>query len=592
MKRTVSILAVSLLALAFSACDNVSSSESVDTSSESSESVIPVERIKDTRSLTAQEYTVSNIVTTDRLGRSSLAGDVRKKDMTTALFYHLWHGNHETGIYDISELEKTDPDAIWDLSSPANSPVGAFHYWGEPLYGYYQSKDPWVLTRHAEQLTMAGIDYLVFDTTNAYTYFPEVEALCEVFKKFQDQGWNVPKISFYTNSHSARTVQSIYETFYKPGKYESLWWKFNDKPLIVGRDIQLYDAFEETYYNEIMDFFFWKEAQWPNENPNRNGFPWMDWGYPQRNYRGYMSVSVAQHPTSDMSDPNSWARGFDFNTMTNSKERSDEGTNFEQQWENALFWQDYGELNNIHVTGWNEWMAIKQNWNDKALYCDVFNQEYSRDIEMMKGGHMDNFYMQLVRNNKKFKWEDAKHYEYEADGVTFLDFEGDALERNYKSICDQYIYTDKTNRNDIVETKVSHDSTTLTIVVKTKGPITEMDPEDQKWMNVLIGTFAEGNPLYGNNYDFRINGSRTATKSDISQYSENGTWEKIGEADYAVNGNEIAFEIPLALISKSESECHIKLKAFDNVTIRSDMEEFYIEGDSAPIGRLSYEYGY
>ena len=54
--------------------------------------------------------------------------------------------------------------------SPLWGPTALYHYWGEPLYGYYLSDDPWVLRRHAQLLADAGIDTLIFDTTNAATY--------------------------------------------------------------------------------------------------------------------------------------------------------------------------------------------------------------------------------------------------------------------------------------------------------------------------------------------------------------------------------------------------------------------------------------
>ena len=35
------------------------------------------------------------------------------------------------------------------------------YYWGEPLYGYYLSRDPWVMSRHVELFVEAGIDVLI-----------------------------------------------------------------------------------------------------------------------------------------------------------------------------------------------------------------------------------------------------------------------------------------------------------------------------------------------------------------------------------------------------------------------------------------------
>ena len=41
---------------------------------------------------------------------------------------------------------------------------------GEPLFGYYLASDEWVMRKHLQMLTDAGIDFTVFDTTNAVTY--------------------------------------------------------------------------------------------------------------------------------------------------------------------------------------------------------------------------------------------------------------------------------------------------------------------------------------------------------------------------------------------------------------------------------------
>ena len=47
---------------------------------------------------------------------------------------------------------------------------------------------------------------------------------------------------------------------------------------------------------------------------------------------------------------------------------------------------------------------------DEALYesvikvfVDLYNQEYSRDVEPMHGGHTDNYYYQMVSNIRKYK---------------------------------------------------------------------------------------------------------------------------------------------------------------------------------------------
>ena len=88
-----------------------------------------------------------------------------------ALFYFLWLGEHGTGgPYDITEILAANP------TNPAYGPGGVFptsgapHHWGESELGYYLSDDQWVMRKHAYMLANAGVDVIVFDITNAYTY--------------------------------------------------------------------------------------------------------------------------------------------------------------------------------------------------------------------------------------------------------------------------------------------------------------------------------------------------------------------------------------------------------------------------------------
>lgn len=565
-------------------------------------------RVEDTRDLSEFDYTLANVACYDGLNRYVPAGGV-ENDNTVGMFYFLWHGTHETGIYNISELEKTDPEAIFDLS-PNNSvsPVGEFHYWGEPLYGYYRSDDPWVIARHCELLTMAGVDYLIFDNTNAYTYLNVVDVLAEVFTKFQEQGWDVPRIAFYCNSESAATMRQLYNNVYLSNKYSNLWYMVDGKPFIVCADAAIPDSEWFVY----RDYFTMKSSQWPSQRPDYDdGFPWMDWTYPQGNYDGTMSVSLAQHPTSNMANPNSWGRGYSFKTATNSADRVNEGSNFEEQWEtvhNSQSEEDPDDrINNAFVTGWNEWMAIKQNIDNKVVYCDAFNEEYSRDIEMMKGGYQDNYYLQLVRNVKKFKYSDAEHYLYPEATIdvtdfsednwkdlssVYRDFVGEVMPRNHANIINSETYLNDSDRNDVAKTTVTHDQNYLYFRIETAEDLTTPASGDQGWMNILLDSGSETNNKFANNYDFRINARRTDSTCSIERATGTTTFEEVGEVQMAYQGNILQIAVPLNIIGKTADDVHIRFKVTDNIQDPTNIEDYYVSGEAAPIGRLAYEYGY
>ena len=96
--------------------------------------------------------------------------------------------------------------------------AGREYYWGEPLYGYYLSTDPWVIRRHAQLLSAAGVDTLIFDTTNAVTY-PEVYTkICEVFTEMRKAGDRTPQIAFMVNTEAGKTAEQIYNELYRPGR--------------------------------------------------------------------------------------------------------------------------------------------------------------------------------------------------------------------------------------------------------------------------------------------------------------------------------------------------------------------------------------
>ena len=76
-----------------------------------------------------------------------------------------------------------------------------------------------MLRRHAQLLADAGIDTLIFDTTNAVTYRDVYLKLCEVFRQVRHEGGRTPQIAFMVNTQAGETAQRIYEHLYKPGLY-------------------------------------------------------------------------------------------------------------------------------------------------------------------------------------------------------------------------------------------------------------------------------------------------------------------------------------------------------------------------------------
>ena len=613
MKKKLSMLLSLMLLCSFVGCDNGVSSASLpdasDSASSSEETVEPIVRVEDTRTLNAYQNTIYNLSAIDALGRTVSSVDGEVDDSYVAMFYFVWHGHHTNNygkVNDITKLLEEDPDTLWDLTIDSQQ----FHFWGEPLYGYYCSYDPWIATRHIELLTMKGVDYLVYDLTNSVVYDRAINTMFETLDKYQKQGWDVPKVAFYLNSYSDNTINYVYNTWYVKGSYSHLWFSFDKKPLIICDTDQLTD--EE--YRKYSEFFDLRESQWPyGDNLDlENGIPWMDWQYPQTNYNGSMSVSLAQHMGARMSDRDmsNRGRGFDPKKFKNYSKNSDYGTNFAGQWQ-TVFDNNADptkqRVNNVFVTGWNEWQAQKLNDGEEVFFVDTFDEEYSRDIEMMKGGYGDNFYLQSAELIRQFKYTQAQHYQYNTNTIditdttaagwanvkdNFKDFVGDAMERNHSDSFGSQTYVDTSNRNDISDVSITHDANNLYLKIVTNEPITAYNGTDKNWMNVLIKT-NEGLENSFGGYNYVINRSPDGSGRTTVERSTGGyNWKTAGEAKYAVNGNVMQISVPLSALGLTEENCYVQFKVSDNVTKYDDIMDYYVSGDCAPIGRLSYTYGY
>ena len=57
------------------------------------------------------------------------------------------------------------------------------------------------------------------------------------------------------------------------------------------------------------------------------------------------------------------------------------------------------------ITGrwWNEWAAQRIVIDGESHFTDNYNQEYSRDIEPMKGGHGDQYYQWMKQYVSAYK---------------------------------------------------------------------------------------------------------------------------------------------------------------------------------------------
>ena len=509
------------------------------------------------------------------------------------------------GPYDISRILAKDPDALKQPASPLWGGMGTSHYWGEPLYGYYRSSDPWVLRRHARLLAEAGIDTLIFDTTNARSYPDVYMKLCEIFRQVRLAGGRTPQICFMVNTKAVETATEIYEALYKPGRYRELWFEWLGKPLM------LCDPAQAT--PELKEFFTLRAAHWPFTLTNTPLAWHWEATYPQP--YGYaddpakpeqVNVSVAQNlrqqdgKVTNMSFGDARGRSFHDGREDIAPGAVNQGYNFQEQWNRAF------ELGApfVMVTGWNEWIAGRfGEATGTPVFVDQFNEEFSRDIEPMKGGHGDNYYYQLVANVRRFKGASplprpsapktitlsASFNQWSDIEPEFRDDIGDTIARD----CDGLgglKYADSTGRNDLAVFKVARDIRNVYFYARTQNAITPASGSN--WMWLLIDTDQDSRTGW-QGYDYIINRTVEPPHTTWLEKNDGGWhWKKVARITLRVNGNQLAFAIPRKALGwpAGTTQVAFDFKWADHLQHPGDIMDFYVSGDVAPEGRFNYRF--
>ena len=542
------------------------------------------------------------------------------------VFYFLWLGSHGAeNVYDVSKIMANDPLAAqsaerWEAAGGGD--FGQAHWWGESLFGYHTQEDEWVIDKDIQMLTDAGVDFLAVDCTNGFTYTEKWEILLKVLDKYRKQGFRVPKVTPIVKAHPGRTMMAIYEDIYMAHpEYHQLWYTMNDKPVMIG------DKDAEGLTEAFLNCFTFIFPQWPREPYRADGMTWMDFGlwtedkslavFGTEQIKTNMCVSLAQHSgtkafssSAFYGDETNRTRSYHNGANDLSPNAYLYGYNFAEQFE--YVYKCNPQI--MFITGWNEWFAQRQRkWlnmegqphTDPIILVDNADVNNSRDIQPMKGGYGDNYYMQMVSYIRKFKGTTvvndrlniaaeikpvtmdirADHSQWDKVEWFYQDYVEDTNPRDaigYGGIH----YTDTTGRNDIDIIKIANDAETLYVFVRTVEAIRGMGQKHCLSMFVRTENASES----WNGYDFVV-GRLPATENKLSveAYTADG-WQIVAEAEYLLKDNMLQFAIPLSVLGLQSEKISIQFKIADNYQEEDGIYSFYLHGDAAPYGRLNYVY--
>lgn len=644
MKRTGKLISV-LLALLCTASSIALTSSAESGAKESTKAVqlaengIPADSLFNSNSAMPDTW-----VFTDGLGRVSLTyedvGPV-KKDKTVVMFYWDWHenlGNGE-GATNTTELMKLYPEAKNDYKNRAWRGTGKYCFWNEPIYGFYRTSDTWVLRRQAELLANIGVDAIMNDNTNGSFIWREgYLPLYDEWLDAQADGVDVPTISFMFPFSSASSTYNqleggtynIYDDIYSTDKYQSLWFYWEGKPMLMGPNNNISE--------EIRDLFTWRSGQpeyYFAEDVTFTGY----WGwlstYPQVRYcttkanysRGkteQITVGVAcnhnyvTHKLTAMNGSNVMGRSY---TSTYPDRYEVEGEDatlygyfFQEQFNYAL------KVNPqvVFITGWNEWHAWRQPnpWGSEQVsnaLVDQFIDEYSRDLEPTKGALKDHYYYLAANYIRQYKgvnpiptpsenktidinagyqqWSDvAPYYASYIGNTQDRDSEG----YNSGVASNSYYYTETSGRNDIIGAQIARDNEYVYFNVECAENITPYT--DSLWMNLYIDS--DQNNQGWETFEYVVNKSAASADTLVLERFTNGyESEKVADVEYNVDGRYMVVKIPKSALNLTGDDYTINFSWTDNVhdegdysKYSGDIMDFYISGDVAPGGRFKYSY--
>jgi hypothetical protein len=370
---------------------------------------------------------------------------------------------------------------------------------------------------------------------------------------------------------------------------------------------------------ELLDVFTFRRPQpdyfaGPTE---ANMWSWLE-VHPQhvfRNDRGekeQMSVGVAQNAVKDanglrlgtLSEPGALGRSYHNGSHSAERDAVLWGYNFAEQFERAL----KEDPNFIFITGWNEWfggrhtefLGVKM----PVMFVDTFNQENSRDIEPMKGGHGDNYYYQMVSYIRRFKGVraqpvatspktialDGDFAQWSDVGPEFRDTLGDTAHRDHPAYNSVTRYVNMSGRNDLTVMKVARDAESIYFYARTREDMTPHT--DPNWMMLFIN--ADCDQATGwHGYDFVINRRVAGAATTFVERTRNGwNWEPWAQVGFRVQGNELMLAVPRRVLglNGANSRVRFEFKWADNIQNDDSMDEFTVNGDSAPNGRFNYLY--
>jgi hypothetical protein len=337
------------------------------------------------------------------------------------IFYYLWHCPHRYPVLDISKAK---------LGAQNWGGIDAFHWRDEPALGYYcLSEDDSVLKKHAEMLRDAGIDFVFLDATNHGSIskndrtdamiLKPLENLLKVWASIPGAPKVVPWAPLPKLTPNDQTLRVMTDAIDRA----KLGFNYLGKPLIlVGKpskeDELDQDALNQLSINHTVRFMGGllpssDQSSWSFLQPCKQGFRISPWTSSNRNgVTCEQRSSMFDGKIEQVSITAAYQETYISDTTTATPKNY--GNTLRAQFQ-TLFENPQAPI--ATITSWNEWIAqrqmiclerkpegkpreednecikwLEQHPNGNKIFVDVYDEEYSRDVEPSLGGRGAYYY--------------------------------------------------------------------------------------------------------------------------------------------------------------------------------------------------------
>ncbi len=315
--------------------------------------------------------------------------DMTDKTDLVSICYSVWFD----GILGTGNEPVTDFNNITEVLEGKKDwgAVHAFHYWAKPAQGYYRSTDIEAAKNNLILLGEADVDFIILDYTNANDgyisntamgkvwMFDPLDTLCRATLELRAEGYRTPYIVAWCGASEGPMIEALYDRYYTENNpYADCFVYWEGKPFMIYTQstdtFPCPDKFTVRHMWGLTDEKCWRFLNIRNRNT----------AYEKDGVVEQISVAVASQET--------------YMSMHTAHGRNG-GKFFYDQWKEAF--RVHPKV--VTLTWWNEWTAQRFIVDGQTAFVDNYNQEYSRDIEPMEGGHGDLYYQWMKQYIAAYK---------------------------------------------------------------------------------------------------------------------------------------------------------------------------------------------